>query len=488
MNTKTLIVLILATAIAAWGNSHAQPANIHIHGTSVNGEGRTIELYGYTDQLSRQETLLASDRLTDEQEFALDLYANYPRLVFLQVEHYSQSFYVEPGRDYTIRIPHFDWNIDEQRNIHLDPVALPVEFIDLPESDINLLTNGFDNLVDAYIDSHRAVFDQRFRPQKRYFDSLALAVERAFPDGDNEFFNRYKRYQLATLKYNLKFETKKNIINNYIKSQPILYYDENYMTLATTVLSNHVSKGNRYIHPHQMIRWVNQLNLAMLTDSLGVDPLLRNEQLRELAILIALREAFYNPNYDADKVHAMIEKLVATTKFGDHRLLGQGLLRQQSLLDHGSQAPVFTLPDINKEPVSLDAFRGQWVYIAFVRVTDPNSIGEIQTMAHFKDTLLQRTPNLAFVTISCDREFQKMYHFLKNTRQGANYDWTWLHFNNDFRLLDNYQVVSYPTFVLLDPDGNLFYHVTPAPSSGIFLNPPWQPKEQETQKTFFLDN
>ncbi|MCQ2297227.1 MAG: TlpA family protein disulfide reductase [Bacteroidales bacterium] len=461
--------------------------NIRIHGTAANGDGRTIELYHYTDQFSHQEELLDKSVLSNSQEFELKCFARYPMLVFLQVENYSQSFYVEPGRDYEVVIPQFDWNIDEQQNIHLAPIALPVEFLQLPNDDINILINRFDLIVDSFITANRTAFDIKFHPQKQYYDKLVKLVDKQLPDTENEFFNRYKRYQLATLKYNLQFDTKRNIYNQYIKSQPILYFDENYMTLFTTLFANHVSLGNKYIFPHQMVRWIEQGNLSMMVDSMGVDPLLRNEQLRELVILQALTEAYFNGRaYNPEKVKDMIELLAQNTKFGDHRVLAQAILKQYSTNEKGSEAPTFELPDADKNMVDLASFQGKWIYLSFIRVTDPNSIGEIETIAHFKDSILAKNPNVEFITISCDREFQKMYHFLKNTRKGSHYNWTWLHFNNDFDLLRHYQVVSFPTFILIDPQGRLPYSVTPSPSSGFLISPPWVEKTLDEDQQFFL--
>jgi len=104
-----------------------------------------------------------------------------------------------------------------------------------------------------------------------------------------------------------------------------------------------------------------------------------------------------------------------------------------------------------------------------VRVNEAASQAEIETMAHFRDSVYARNPNVVFVGISCDREFQKMYHFLKNSRKGHRYNWTWLHYDGDYRLLEHYGVVSYPTFVLLRPDGKPQYELTPTPASGFLL-------------------
>jgi len=37
--------------------------------------------------------------------------------------------------------------------------------------------------------------------------------------------------------------------------------------------------------------------------------------------------------------------------------------------------------------------------------------------------------------------------------------------------------VSYPTVLLLDPQGRPYYDYTPAPGSGILLRGPWEKKE-----------
>lgn len=478
--------LLWAVLLGMMGSVWAQ-TNIRIHGTTVNGEGRTIELYKYSDALSHQEVLIDEAVIGENKAFELKGYANYPMRVFVQIENYSQSFYVEPGKDYEIYIPRFDWNIDERKNVYLSPEALTVEFVGLKGNDLNFLIDRFDRVVDSFITANRAAFDVKYHPQKRYFDTLDSMVNKMLPDGENEFFDRYKLYQLAQLKYNLHFETRRNLVYKYIKGNPILYYDENYMQFVTTLFANSVSKGNKYVTAHQLQRWVGHNNLEMMIDSMGTDPLLRNEQLRELVALQALKEAFNNGRmYDRDEVRAMIEKLARKTKFGDHRVLAQNMLKQCSRMERGSEVPRFSLPDVDKNMVGLDEFKGKWVYLSFVRVGDPNSIGEIETLAHFKDSVYAASKNVAFVTIVCDREFQKMYHFLKNTRKGEKYNWTWLHFNNNFKLLEHYKVVSYPTFLLINPEGKLQYNVTPAPASGFLLSPPWIDKKQDQEKKFFL--
>ena len=198
-------IIVLITTLFLVANTVVAQKNITIIGTAANAEGKVVELYRYADKISQSEVLLDRQRIGEDHSFTLRCYTNYPMLVFMQVENYSQSFYVEPGRDYKVAIPQFDWNIDEQKNVFLDPVTLPLQFIDLPKDDINLLVGRLDGIVSQYLLGHRAVFDQRYRPRKQYFDSLVLVVNRLCPDVEGcPFFNRYKEYTLAQMKLDMR--------------------------------------------------------------------------------------------------------------------------------------------------------------------------------------------------------------------------------------------------------------------------------------------
>ncbi len=463
--------------------------NVTIRGEVVNGAGKEVTLYKYSDMLTRTEVTVDHTVIGANRTFELKAFANYPTMMMLQIENYSQSFFVEPGREYEVYVPRFDWDVDEKKNVFLSPEVLPLEFVNMPADELNGMISNFEAVVADYIDAHRVYFDARFRPQKRYFDSLEAVVAKKAPDTRNEFFNRYKRYQLASMKYSLHFDTRRQMVNRYIKGHPIMYYDDNYMAFFTTLFANSVSKGTNKIPAWQLGHWVNTLNVKVFLDSIGTDTLLRNEQVRELVALEALQEAYYlDRYYESGKVVRMIEMVGAQSKFPEHKELAARLaasLRQQ---EEGAEMPAFALPDVDKRTVRLEDMKGKWVYLAFVRVGDPNCVAEIETMAHFKDSVYAKNKNVEFVCVCCDREFQKMYHFLKNTKKGQKYSWTWLHFNGNYKLLEKYGVVSYPHFILINPEGQLQYTVTPPPASGILLHGPWQPKPQYSNddQPFFL--
>ncbi|MBP5326591.1 MAG: redoxin domain-containing protein [Bacteroidales bacterium] len=451
--------------------------NITIKGTAANALGKRVELYGISDQISKHEVLLDTFRVGEDSRFDLRCWSNYPMMVTLQIENFSQSFYVEPGKDYSVEIPTFKWDVDETRNVFLEPETLPIIFKNIPPNDINLQIDSIDRVIARFIEQNFFYFDFKYKPSTQYFDSLVKTVNRLCPDTTNDFVVRYKIYQLAQLRYTMHLDTRKNLINRYIRNHPILYHDENYMSLFAELYANSISKGTKEIPVHRLAHWVYNLDLDTYIDSIGMDPLLRHEQIRELAALQALKESYYNFRYyDASMVVKMIEKLASRTKFPEHKKIAANILASFHLRDAENTEEIsFVLLDVDKNPVDLAEKKGKWLYLAFIRVDDPFSISEMETMAHFKDQVYN--DSVEFITIVCDREFQKMFHFLKNSRHSKNYDWTWLHYNGNYDLLRHFQITAYPWFVLINPQGNIHYDITPAPSTGFLPNAPWLNKD-----------
>jgi len=463
--------------------------NVEIKGETANAAGKRVELLCYEDMLTMDERLLDQAEVDSNGNFQLGCYVTYPRLVVVQIECYSQSFYIEPGRRYEVWLPEFRWEQDEEHNVYLDPVVLPLEFMNLPADELNLQMLELDRVIDSVVDTMRVQFDFRFHRQRRSFDTLVAAVQATVPDGDNVFMNRYKTFMLAQMRYDMGFASRKQMLEKVIP-QPILYHDECYMRALFDVLGGMVSQGMRKVPKWRLMEWVGTANLDRYLDSLGTEPLLYDEQLRELAAIVALRESLYDKDYDHLGATQMLMQLAQHSKWQEHRRLAESSLRSMALAEekHAEQQSLqFELPDVDRNMVSMDDFRGKWVYLSFVRVGDPNSQREIEVLAHFKDSIYAKNDNVVFVSISCDREFQKMYHFLRNSRRGARYNWTWLHFDGQYRWLERMGVVSYPTFLLFDPEGRQPYSVTPTPGSGFLLHAPWEKREVEREKLEFVD-
>lgn len=472
---------VLFLAVFAASALFAQKENVTVRGEARNGEGKIIQLYRYADAISMGEQLLATDTIGSDRKFELNAFFNYPALVFVQIENYSQSFYIEPSRTYDIVIDEFDWNIDEKKNVFLAPEALPVEFLKLPANDINYSINKFDSVASVLLVQNKHRLDRRYRASRKFVDTLIMEIEKAVPETENVYFNRYREYKLAEIRFAFGFESRKKMVEKYISQKPVLYYDDNYMSLFNNIYSHVISKGMKKVPVERLSDWIDNLDVYTYLDSIGTNEILRNEQVRELATIIALKESYYDfRNYNSKMVVEMLRRVVSNTKFPEHKLIAENLIKSFEKAQNADTSRVkMVLPDVDKKMVSLDSFRGKWVYMAFVRVGEPGSLSEIETMAHFYDTIT-KTCDMDFVTISCDREFQKFYHFLRNSKNGEKYTrWTWLHFNNNFEMLRQFSVYTYPRFVLIDPEGKVQALHALSPAEGFLLAPLVRQKNSE---------
>ena len=476
--------------------------NMEVEVTSANAAGRHFELLCYDDMLTMQEHVLDTATADSTGSFRLGCYLTYPRLVVVQAECYSQSFYAEPGRTYRVWLPEFRWEQDEERNVFLDPVALPLEFLDLPADELNLKILRFEETLDSFVSEKRVHFDPRFKPRRQWMDSLCAVygirgseLSDTIHSSKLSFYDRYVRFTLAQMRYDMRFASRGQMLRKVIP-QPVLYHDECYMRTLFDVLGGMVSQGMKKVPKWRLVEWVRTGDLPRYLDSVGTEPLLYDEQLRELAVLVALKESLYDPDYEPSEVVSMLRMLGGQSKWTEHRGLAESIAgRWEREAATGSLPPAAdgqlsatAFPDVDGNLVDLgELMRGKWVYLNFVRVGDPNCLREIETLAHFKDSIYAHHPDVVFVSIACDREFQKMYHFLRNNRRGPRYSWTWLHFDGQWRWLEQMGVVSYPTFILLAPDGRQPYTVTPWPESGILLHGPWEKPASPGEKLDFTE-
>lgn len=478
MNKKMIVLLATILMGCIYG---VVAQNVSIKGKSINAKDKVVEVYKEADKFSKKEQLLDDYAIGDNQTFELEFTVKYPTLVYVQIDNYSQSFYVEPGKDYEVVIHKFDWNIDEVMNVYQNPVALPLEFVGLDDDDLNFQISAFDSVESEMILKYRMFLDFRFKKDAKRIDTMMTALQSVWSDSDNEYFQSYKRHKIAELNYLFRLVSPRKIAEEYFKGQPIMYDDEGYASLFNTFFADYLSKGTKQLPVETLSRWVDEADLFKYLDSIGVDPVLQHEQLRELVALKALQESYYNENYNSKMVIEMIERFANESKFAIHRDIALNILNSFEEVARKMEMPRYELPNVDKELLAIDDMKGKWLYVGFIRVNDPNSLCEIETLAHFRDSIYQ-LGEMEFVTISCDREFQKLYHFIKNSKKGERYNWTWLHFDGNFKMLDAFEVRSYPHFILINPEGMVESYSAPKPGDGFFVNSKWLKTDEEGGK------
>ena len=119
----------------------------------------------------------------------------------------------------------------------------------------------------------------------------------------------------------------------------------------------------------------------------------------------------------------------------------------------GKPAPGFTFEDVNGKMVSLSDFKGKYVFLDVWNIYCGPCIAQIPYIKKYEEEL--KNENIAFIAVSCDRqkEKQKWRDFvIKKEMVGHQ-----LIMDNgrDSDFLIDYNIKGFPTFIVVDPDGNM---------------------------------
>ncbi len=129
----------------------------------------------------------------------------------------------------------------------------------------------------------------------------------------------------------------------------------------------------------------------------------------------------------------------------------------------GKPAPPFSYEDINGERVSLDDFKGKYVYIDVWATWCGPCKKEIPYLQKIEEEYKDK--NIAFISISVDKgeDKEKWEKFVKDKNLGgvqlfSDNDW-----NSDF--IKAYKVQGIPRFILINPEGLTIDADAPTPSN-----------------------
>lgn len=149
---------------------------------------------------------------------------------------------------------------------------------------------------------------------------------------------------------------------------------------------------------------------------------------------------------DAEEVEAIFNKEVTNPVM---QAAFNSLYAQGSSVAKGSKAHGFKYLDINGKEVSLDDFKGRYVYID-IWATWCAPCREEYPHLQMLEKAFQGT-NISFVSISTDQDEAKWKQTVKDEKMGG----IQLHTGGDEDFLNAFRVKGIPRFILINPEGRI---------------------------------
>jgi thiol-disulfide isomerase/thioredoxin len=271
-------------------------------------------------------------------------------------------------------------------------------------------------------------------------------------------------YKLASFDGLVHRTTETQLASKYFSGTRVLYNNPAYMEFFNLFFEGYLTRYSNNLPKRDLQHCVNTIvSFAALTESAGKDPILRNEELRELVLLKGLGEIFYNKAYNKSGVMALLRQ-AEQSKFREHQQISRNLQKMLQHLQTGSPLPEFGLQDVQGKVYQKEDFAGKILYISFVTSWCESCMRELIFMEKLHEKFKS---NVRFLTVLCNDDKAFLAGFLGSHK---TWDWTFVSLMSDASLLKAYDIKVFPSFILCDQQGNILHYPARRPSEGIEMD------------------
>ena len=459
LRTISLLFITLITS-----NLFAQ--QVVIKGNAKSYAGDTLIWSYYEEQVTFEEKMLDKCKVEENGDFEFRLTISETLLSFIHLNVFKGILYIEPGQEYQIVLPQKVNKLPEDKlNPFFEETEFYVRILDTEETELNQQIKAFNKLYDKYL----AKYFQQFRGKlsKTTADSIISAIEKDFPNKSNRFFNDYKKYNYASLRLMAYERNKEKLIDKYFYNKPVLYQNPAYMDMFNQLFTNYLSylsktKEGKPI-PYFLIKLKSLEKIKSAMDSVKV---LQNDTLQEMIISKSLYDNFYKDDFPQQSIIFMMDTLRLKASTSQNRIIAKNIYEKITTLLPNYIAPDFQLPDKKNQLHSLSLFRNKFVYLNFV---NPKSYTCQQELEVLKTMHTKKYELFEILSICvCDNIQEMKDLIIKN-----NYNWTFLYYSKNNSLLKQYNVRTYPTYYLINPE------------SMLAMSPAFPPTEPSFEARYF---
>ncbi len=440
-----LFILLFAVPLAAQNVT----VSGHLDGFDA---GSLVRIMVPSDLFSNQMKTLATTHSGKSGDFSFHIRLKHPVYAKLAVNLKRGSMFVEPGKNYEVQIKR-------------DTVGQHGSIFDQQPPEIKIL-KGNTNLSDQlgnFNEMYNQFLMKHFREIYLYHDISALTnlkkkVQTEFANDTSVYLKNYIRYSMASLDLAARTLSISDFAKKYFVGHKVLYdnvqYVEEFQAFFKTFFESTI---NDPVSRNKLAEIIPSENYQKMDAVFSKIALLKNAaRVRELAEMVYLEKHFYDKDFNRWNILRLYKKMSQQCRFLENRKIADDFYQKLMQLMPGSPAPDFKLPGFDGKEYALHNFKGKFVLVAFYNTNNPlcqKQLSFLKSMAgHETDDF---TPVLIVVGKHAD--------FYLKAFMSQKYSWPFLLLGKDILLLEKYQVMTYPTYVLINPDGTIAMAPAPMP-------------------------
>lgn len=434
--------------------------NISIKGvvkqSAVSGQQSVslVRLLTYNDMLTCEQTAIYETKTDTKGNFVIE--ANIDKIVMAQIaiDLERVDILLKPNSEYEVEII-----IPEQNN--------EISYFERQNPTLKMIMENDENLYYQYSMSNMIIddfvlnnFNKLYRGrQTSLLDSLDLKLNKDLVRINSGFVKNNIQYRKAAIQMMVNNNVKKTIENHFDKKD-ILYSNTAYMNLFQEVFANYLT--SRQFDPSELRNLLYADYDSLLKYLKEKDVFLSdNPILAELIVAWNLKRMYYEMPDEKSIILNYLNHISNNTKYRDNKKLVNDIVKQIHRLSFNSDAPQFSLKDNNQNIVALSDYKDDLLLIQFVNHNNTMINHQFETL---KELSRQWQDTINIVTIATKECFDDYVQIFKD----KGYKWTLLNLDDDILLLEEYQIKTFPDYVIIGMDNKI--GMTPAPSPEQYLD------------------
>ena len=433
--------------------------NVEISGNAPAYAGEKIEFFLSPNPVIHIDEPAGECFVDDEGNFFCELNIEKTCRVFVPLGIYRGFFYAIPGNRYDLSLPPLKKKTGAQElNPYFREIIIHLGVLNEDKMGLNYLVHKFDDLFYPLLED--AAINAYIHKTSDY-NSLIDRLNNLDDSTAVPFYDNYKRYNIELLKIissGFSKEHKKLFSSARLSLD---YNNPSCIALINQVFNNYFSNLGRTKEGNKIYTYINRdRNYLSLLEIVKNDLSASNDSLPELVILKSIFEGFYQKKFSNKGLLEILDSLQVSTKIFEHRIFAKQIREDVTRLMKGFPAPDFTLENSADSITELNALKGKYVYLCFC------STRSYPCMNHFimlGDLLKKFNEKLAIVIVMADNDNS----IVKKFAQDYGFEGIVLIAGTRNDLLKQYKIKAYPTYYLIDPDGNFLLSPAPSPAENF---------------------
>ncbi len=417
--------------------------------------GSSFAFYTVPNFLTEKQEIIGEATVSEAGELKIEFTIDQTLPIFSEFGIYKGWFVAEPGISYDLILPPKAENTSS--NPYFRPKLIHIGIKNSNPESANTLIDDFNRQYNMEMSQNmNQIF---YRRSLETAETVIESLKGRFPETSNEYFEQYKTYKYAMMKYMALIQDPTPIMEEYFFSKPILYHHPEYCELFDKLYAKYLQYATQQVDGQKISVMINSGSFDQLMDWLTLD-MLFDKPLAEAVILKGVKPLFYSKRFNVVGLFNIMQKITETSEVEIHKVTSNKLFNELARTMYGAIAPDLSLLDTKGNMVSWEDFEGKFVYLCFTRSDNEKFLQHKELMKVFWENYNQ---NLALVIVLEDEDFEKNADLLSS----EGFQWTILRGQSRREIYDSFNVRILPTYFLIDPMGRMAGSQAPWPDENF---------------------